>query len=337
MRDRSAERSSRLAELVVGFGANVQPGQIVGVTSYVGKEGAARRRARRLRARRAVGRRLLLRHLGEAGAPRARRGGPLDFVPPWIGSTAALARGRARRPDQLSRPADPAALDGIDPARSGRDMLPYLRRSARSSTGARRTGRRRRAPTARLGASRSTRTCRSEEAVDRLWDGGATSAGSTRTTPSPPGRSGRRRSTASPSGSPSGASTPIHLARPRHRPHGRPAADLPLAGTPSSRRSTACVHFPNIPTEEIFTTPDPRARRGPRHGDDAARALRRASSDGIRVEFEGGRAVEIDAEQRRRRAASARGQGRRRVAARRARARRRDGRIGPLGTVFSRR
>ena len=36
----------RLADLVVGFGANVQPGQLVGVTSYLGKEALTRQIAR---------------------------------------------------------------------------------------------------------------------------------------------------------------------------------------------------------------------------------------------------------------------------------------------------
>ena len=36
----------RLADLIVGFGANVQPGQLVGVTSYVGKEELTREIAR---------------------------------------------------------------------------------------------------------------------------------------------------------------------------------------------------------------------------------------------------------------------------------------------------
>ena len=36
----------RLADLVVGFGANVQPGQLVGVTSYIGKEALTREVAR---------------------------------------------------------------------------------------------------------------------------------------------------------------------------------------------------------------------------------------------------------------------------------------------------
>ena len=45
MRDRS-EDVDRLADLLVGFGANVQPGQILGVTAYLGMEDAARAVAR---------------------------------------------------------------------------------------------------------------------------------------------------------------------------------------------------------------------------------------------------------------------------------------------------
>jgi aminopeptidase len=37
--------SDRLAELAV-FGANVQPGQLVAITSYIGKEGVTRKIAR---------------------------------------------------------------------------------------------------------------------------------------------------------------------------------------------------------------------------------------------------------------------------------------------------
>jgi aminopeptidase len=54
-------------------------------------------------------------------------------------------------------------------------------------------------------------------------------------------------------------------------------------------------HFPNIPSEEIFTTPDPLRVEG--HVT-ATRPLELygALIDGIRVEFEGGRAVRIDAD-----------------------------------------
>ena len=41
-----AELTRRLADLVVGYGANVQPGQIVGVTTYTGKEALTREVAR---------------------------------------------------------------------------------------------------------------------------------------------------------------------------------------------------------------------------------------------------------------------------------------------------
>ena len=97
---------------------------------------------------------------------------------------------------------------------------------------------------------------------------------------------------------------------------------------------TACATIPNLPTEEVFTTPDPAARRGSRHVDEAARAARRHDHSRPARAFEGGRAVEIDADENGRGAA--------------ARARvddgaprlgelalvDRQGRIGPLGTVF---
>ena len=41
-----ADLTRRLADLVVGYGANVQPGQIVGVTTYTGKEELTREVAR---------------------------------------------------------------------------------------------------------------------------------------------------------------------------------------------------------------------------------------------------------------------------------------------------
>ena len=41
-----SDLTRRLADLIVGFGANVQPGQLVGVTSYLGKEELTREIAR---------------------------------------------------------------------------------------------------------------------------------------------------------------------------------------------------------------------------------------------------------------------------------------------------
>ena len=92
-------------------------------------------------------------------------------------------------------------------------------------------------------------------------------------------------------------------------------------------------HFPNIPTEEVFTTPDPERVDG--HVS-ATKPLELSGSviTGIRVEFEGGRAIKIDAD----RGAEAL----RAVASRDEGAGRlgeialvdKEGRIGPLDTVF---
>jgi aminopeptidase len=92
-------------------------------------------------------------------------------------------------------------------------------------------------------------------------------------------------------------------------------------------------HSPNIPTEEIFGTPDPERVDG--HVS-ATMPLELSGSivEGIRVEFEGGRAVKIDAD--------AGADALRAVAARDDGASRlgeialvdREGRIGPLGRVF---
>ena len=41
-----SQRTERLADLLVGFGANLQPGQILGVTAYLGMEDATRAVAR---------------------------------------------------------------------------------------------------------------------------------------------------------------------------------------------------------------------------------------------------------------------------------------------------
>ena len=79
------EATRRLADLVVGFGANVQPGQIVGVTSYVGKEELTREVARAAYERGARWVDVLyfdnwVKRERVAHAPEET----LDFVPAWM-------------------------------------------------------------------------------------------------------------------------------------------------------------------------------------------------------------------------------------------------------------
>ena len=121
--------------------------------------------------------------------------------------------------------------------------------------------------------------------------------------------------------------------------HG-PGTDLTVGLFPSSRWLAAgqetvdgIHHNPNVPSEEVFTTPDPSRVDG---YVTATMPLELHGSviSGIRVEFEGGRAVKIDAEQ---------GAGALRAAAAKDDGGSRlgevalvdgHGRIGPLGTVF---
>jgi aminopeptidase len=129
MEDHYAER---LAELLVGFGANVQPDQIVSVNCEPGKEPYARAVAASAYKH---GARFVDVSWFDPWVKRARiehaREETLDFVPPWYGDRMiALGEHRAARIG-LSGPIAPGLLDDLDPARAGRDQLPMLKESGK--------------------------------------------------------------------------------------------------------------------------------------------------------------------------------------------------------------
>ncbi len=122
----------RLADLAVRFGANVQPGQIVAVGAEVGKERIARAVAA---AAYSAGARFVDVSYFDLRVKRARlelaAEETLDFVPTWYGERLlALGDQRCARVG-LSGPADPHALEGLDPARVGKDLLPGLRETGK--------------------------------------------------------------------------------------------------------------------------------------------------------------------------------------------------------------
>ena len=122
-----ADLTRRLADLVVGYGANVQPGQIVAVTTYPGKEALTREVAR---AAYEHGARWVDAWVFDTRVKRERLlhadESTLDYVPHWmIDRLEWLSDEHAARVT-LTGPADPEALAGVDPARAGRDVLPYL-------------------------------------------------------------------------------------------------------------------------------------------------------------------------------------------------------------------
>jgi aminopeptidase len=82
-----------------------------------------------------------------------------------------------------------------------------------------------------------------------------------------------------------------------------PGTDLTLGLLPSSTWAggtettiDGILHMPNLPTEEVFTTPDPRRADGEVRSTRPLQLRSGALVEGLRVRFEGGRAVEIDAD-----------------------------------------
>jgi aminopeptidase len=327
-----ADVTRRLADLAVGFGANVQPGQVVAVTSYIGKEALTREVARAAYARGARWVDVLyfdqwLKRERIAAAPEDS----LDFVPPWLIERLLWVSNERGARVVLSGPHAPTALDGLDPARAGRDLLPYLPQTgevvnARTTNWTICPG-----PTPDW-AQAVYPDVPPDEAYERLW---AAIAHICRLDADDPVAAWESRMSAL--RAVAGRLTErrfdrIHL-------HG-PGTDITVGLLPSSRWQAADFetaagirHFPNVPSEETFTTPDPERVDG--HVT-ATMPLEVYGSNisGIRVEFAGGRAVRVDADQGAEalRAVAAKDEGASRLGE--LALVDREGRIGPLRTVF---
>jgi aminopeptidase len=255
----------------------------------------------------------------------------LEYVPPWLEERLEWLSAVHAARVTLNGPAAPASLEGIDPARAGRDVLPYLPKTGEVVN--RRTTNWCVAPAPTRGwATLVYPELAEDDAYDRLWqeiahvcrldaeDPETAWRERARTLEGVAGRLTERRFDA------------IRL-------HG-PGTDLTVGLFPSSVWHAADFetvdglrHFPNIPSEEMFTTPDPARVDG--HVT-ATRPLEvyGALIEGIRVEFERGRAAKIDADRGADtlRAIAAKDDGASRLGE--LALVDGEGRIGPLGTVF---
>jgi aminopeptidase len=289
-----ADRTRRFADLIVGFGANVQPGQVVGITTNPGKEELTREVARAAYERGARWvdvfthdpwiKRQRLAHADES---------TLDFVPPWMVDRLEWFSDERAARITLTGNAAPEALEGIDPGRAGRDVLPYLPNTGDVVNRA--TTNWSVAPAPTPGWARLVYPELSEqEAYERLWDAIAHVC---RLDEDDPEAAWRERG-----GTLRDVATRLTERRfDRMRLHG-PGTDLTVGLMRSSIWLAADFetvggirHYPNVPSEEIFTTPDQLRADG---YVTATRPLEvyGAMIDGIRVEFEDGRAVKIDAD-----------------------------------------
>jgi aminopeptidase len=321
-----------LAELVVRLGANVQPGQIVSIGSEPGKEPLTR---------------AIAEVAYEAGAKfvdltvfdmylkraRALHADPetLEYVPPWYGERVlALGEQRAAR-ISLTGPVAPHIMDGIDPALLGRDMLPAVKESIVVLN--QRTSNWTVAPCPTPAwATLVHPELERDAALTRLWQEIAHVCRLDEPDPAAAwkARIDRLEEVA-------GELDELRLDAVRLQ---GPGSDLTVGLFASGRWRAARLetvdgvsHLPNIPTEEVFTTPDPERVEGHVAATKPLFVAGRTIT-GLRVRFDRGRAVEITADEGAEtlRTLAARDPGSARLGE--LALVDREGRVGPLGTVF---
>ena len=327
-----SDLTRRLADLIVQFGANVQPGQLLGVTSYVGKEALTREIARSAYGR---GAKFVDVWYSDQWIKRERliHGDPetFSYIPPWMTDRMEHFSGEHAARIALSGPHAPHALDDVPADRSGLDLLPYLpetgdivnRRTTNWCVAP--------SPTAEWAAIVYP-DADPDEALDRLWQAIAHVCRLDEEDPVAAWTERMETLKRSATALSERRFDAIHL-------HG-PGTDLTVGLFKSSVWHAAefttvdgLAHYPNVPSEETFTTPDP-VRVDGYVSATLPLELYGSIIKGLRVEFEGGRVVKIDAAENAEtlRTASTRDDG----ASRLGELALVDGagRIGPLHTVF---
>jgi aminopeptidase len=291
-----AQLLARYADLIVSVGANVQPDQVLAVEALPEAQPLVAAIARRAYEK---GARYVdvqyfdgdVKRIRAEGAPD----GTLDWVPPWLGERIVKLGELDAARCVLVPMIPPGLLDGVDPARAGRDRLPTLEETFKTIDDRSVAWTLSPYPTRRW-AEVVFPDLDPDEALERLWQ------------------------------------DVIHVCRldepdPAAAWHERieqifevarrldaldldslrfegPGTDLTVGFLPSSRFAkeggsshtrTGVRHVPNIPTEEVYTTPDPERTEGVVT---ATKPLDVAGSlvTGLRIRFEGGRAVEIEAD-----------------------------------------
>lgn len=272
----------------------MQPGQIVGVSSSPGKEALTRAIADAAYRHGAKYVDVVyfdpyVKHSRLAHAAEDT----LEWVPPWLGQRV-LELGEMRAASiSLSGPTAPGLMDDIDPARAGKDRLPQLPESLTVIHKGLLNWTIGPGPTPAWG-SLVFPDLDPAEAYDRLW---SELAHILRLDEPDPVAAWRARSgdllrTAA-------RLTELRLDALRFR---GPGTDLEVGLLPGSRwiaasmQTAAGISFaPNLPSEEVFTTPDPLRTEGVAR---ATRPLDVAGTviRGLEVRFAGGRVVDITAE-----------------------------------------
>jgi aminopeptidase len=285
----------RLADLAVGFGANVQPGQIVTVSCEPGKEYLTRKIAETAYRH---GAKFVDVQWFDPWIKRARIAhapdDSLDFVPSWYGERMmALGEQRCAR-IALSGPTAPGLLEDLDPVRAGRDRLPTLKEAGKVVNDR----------TTNWSIIPCPTPAWAGLVFPELSDGEALSALEERLIHvlrldgDDPIALWKQR-----------ADTLVGVSQ-RLTERGfdalryeGPGIDFTVGLLPGTRWAAArfetvdgIEHMPNLPTEEVFTTPDPRRADGLVTSSKPLVLVDGTVVENLRVRFENGRAVEVDAD-----------------------------------------
>jgi aminopeptidase len=286
---------ARYADLAIGFGANVQQDQIVAIGCEPGKEYLVRALAASAYRHGAkfvdIG--WFDPHVKRARIEHARPE-TLDFVPPWYGERVlALGDHRAAR-IALSGPSAPGLLEDLDPVRAGRDRLPSLKESGKVVNDRTTNWSIVPAPTPAW-ASLVFPDLPADDALTRLEE---QIVHVLRLDEEDPIAAWRKRADTLVS-----AADRLTERRFDALHYEGPGTDLTVGLLPAAHWQAArfetvdgIEHMPNLPTEEVFTTPDPERADGHVTSTKPLVLIDGTVVRNLRVRFEGGRAVEVDAD-----------------------------------------
>jgi len=284
---------TRLADLLVGVGANVQPRQILCVNAQVGQEDIARAIAARAYDRGARGVEVVYddKHVKRA---RIEHGSDdaIGFAPSWQVDRIRGMGDQHVAVIALEGPTSPDILAGLDPVRVANDQLPTRREWLKVVND--------RSVNWTIGPYPNPAWAglvypdeEPQQALAHLWEAVAHMC---RLDEDDPAAAWRERMATL-----HGVSERLTERTFSALHYEGPGTDFTLGLLPgskwlSARFTTAegLEHWPNLPTEEVFTAPDP-AR-----ADGVVRSTKPLELDGtiirdLEVRFEGGRAVEINA------------------------------------------